>query len=266
MKKVTTIDLCRMKVNGEKIVMVTAYDAATASIVDTAGVDAVLVGDSLGNVIQGRANTLGVTMDEMVYHTQIVSRGVKRAFLTADMPFMSYQGSIEDALRNAGRFLKESGAQAVKLEVNEQSLDTIYAIRKAGIPVMAHIGLCPQSIHAMGGYRVQGRMEGESARLLKLAKEIEERGAFSLVLESIPRKLAREITDSLRIPTIGIGAGTDCDGQVLVINDLLGISEEPLPKFVKKYAELRKTIHKAVSDYADEVKAGTFPAPDQSYD
>ena len=250
----------------EKIVMITAYDAPTARIVDEAGVDIVLVGDSVGNVIQGLSNTLPVTVDEMIYHTRIVSRGIQNAHLCADMPFMSFQSSKEDAVKNAGRFVKEAGAESVKLEVTNDYIDTIREIRKAGIPVMGHIGLRPQSFHDMGGYKLQGRGKGEGAELLALAKKIEDAGAFSLVLESIPQKLAKKITRSIKIPTIGIGAGPDCDGQVLVINDLVGLSEEPLPKFVKKYAEVRETMKEATKDYVDEVKKGVFPSSEHSYD
>ena len=265
MKKNTVPTIRSMK-GEEKIVMVTAYDAPTAKIVDEAGVDIVLVGDSLGNVIQGMPNTLSVTVEEMIYHTKMVARGIKNAHLCTDMPFMSYQSSKKDAVINAGRFIKEAGAESIKLEVTKDYIDTIYEIRKAGIPVMGHIGLRPQSVHDMGGYKLQGRAKGEAAKLVSLAKEIEEAGAYSLVLESIPQKLAKKITRSINIPTIGIGAGPDCDGQVLVINDLAGLSEEPLPKFVKKYAELREEMEKATSDYIDEVRSGTFPSSEHSYD
>ncbi|MEM4658882.1 MAG: 3-methyl-2-oxobutanoate hydroxymethyltransferase, partial [Candidatus Methanosuratincola sp.] len=226
----------------------------------------VLVGDSVANVVQGRTNTLGVTIDEMVYHTKIVARRVKRALLTADMPFMSYQVSKEEAIRNAGRLVKEANAEAVKLEVNEEHLETVYAIYKAGIPVMGHIGLCPQSIHVMGGYRVQGRGEEESARLLNLAKAVEEKGAFSIVLESIPSSLAERITESIGIPTIGIGAGPHCDGQVMVINDLIGLTEEPLPRFVKRFANVRETVLRSVAEFSKEVREGSFPGPEHCYD
>jgi len=265
MEKITVPIICSMKHN-EKIVMVTAYDAPTAKIVDEAGVDIVLVGDSLGNVIQGAPNTLSVTMDEMIYHTKLVSRGIKNAHLCADMPFMSFQSSSADAVRNAGRFIKETGAESVKLETTVDYIDTIKAIRKAGIPVMGHIGLRPQSVHDMGGYKLQGREKSEGNKLIALAKEIEDAGAFSVVLESIPQKLAKKITRTINIPTIGIGAGQDCDGQVLVINDLVGLSEEPLPKFVKKYADIRKTMTKATKDFVNEVRNGAFPSSEHSYD
>lgn len=252
--------------NNQKIVMVTAYDATTAKIVDESGVDIVLVGDSLGNVIQGLSNTLAVTVDEMIYHTKIVSRGIKNAHLCADMPFMSFQSSNYDAVKNAGRFIKESGAESVKIEVTEDYVDTIKEIRKAGIPVMGHIGLRPQAVHDMGGYKLQGKGKTEGAKLVALAKKVEEAGAYSLLLEGIPQKLAKKISQSIRIPTIGIGAGADCDGQVLVINDLAGISEEPLPKFVKKYADIRDMMKRATREYADEVRTGKFPSKEYSYD
>jgi 3-methyl-2-oxobutanoate hydroxymethyltransferase len=265
MKKITVPVISSMK-NKAKIVMVTAYDAPTAKIVDESGVDIVLVGDSLGNVIQGLDNTLPVTVDEMIYHTKIVSRGIQNAHLCSDMPFMSYQSSNLDAVKNAGRFIKEAGAESVKIEITEDYIDTIKEIRKAGIPVMGHIGLRPQSVHDMGGYKLQGREKKEAAKLLALAQKIEDAGAFSLVIESIPQKLAKKITKSINIPTIGIGAGADCDGQVLVINDLSGLSEEPLPKFVKKYADVRDILKSATKEYVDEVRSGAFPTKEHSYD
>ena len=266
MKKMTAPIIRSMKAEGLKIVMVTAYDAATARMVDEAGVDMVLVGDSLGNVVQGLPNTLPVTIEDMIYHTRIVSRGVEHAHLAADMPFMSYQASKEEALRNAGRLVKEAGAESVKLEINEDYVETLYSINKSGIPVIGHIGLCPQSVLEMGGYKVQGRGRQEARRLIDLAKMIEAAGAFSIVLESIPRTLAREITDSIKIPTIGIGAGPGCDGQVLVINDLLGLSPEPTPKFVKKYAELRELVGQSTREFIEEVRSGQFPGREHSYD
>lgn len=265
MKKITVPIISSMK-KKEKIVMVTAYDAPTAKIVDESGVDIVLVGDSLGNVIQGLPNTLSVSVDEMIYHTKMVARGIQNAHLCSDMPFMSYQSSKLDAVRNAGRFIKEAGAQSVKLEVTQDYIDTINEIRKAGIPVMGHIGLRPQSVHDMGGYKLQGRDKEDAKKLIALAKEVEKAGAFSLVLESIPQKLAKKITNSIKIPTIGIGAGPDCDGQVLVINDLVGLSEDPQPKFVKKYAEIRKSMKEATKEYVDEVRSGAFPSSEHSYD
>ncbi|MGQ0793480.1 MAG: 3-methyl-2-oxobutanoate hydroxymethyltransferase [Deltaproteobacteria bacterium] len=265
MTKITVPKLLDMKKQGEKIVMVTSYDAAVASIVDEAGADIILVGDSVGNVIQGLANTLSVTMDEMIYHTKMVSRGASRAHICGDMPFMSYQASKEEAVRNAGRFIKEAGAQSVKLEINESHLETVYAISRASIPTVAHIGLRPQSIHMMGGYKVQGRGEYEAERLLELALDAQAAGAFIVLMESVTWELAREITEALRVPTIGIGAGAHCDGQVLVINDLVGLSAGPLPRFVKKYAEMRDAMTAAVQQFASEVKEGKFPAEENSY-
>ena len=254
-----------MKQSGEKISMITAYDAATAEIVDTAGVDAVLVGDSLGNVIQGLENTLSVTLDEMIYHTKIVSRGIKHAHLSTDMPFLSYQVSVEEAVSNAGRLVKEGNAESVKIEVNDEYIDTIYALYKASIPVIAHIGLCPQSVHVMGGYTVQGKKTEDAENLLNLAHLSEDAGAFMLVLESIPSGLADLITSSVSIPTIGIGAGSTCDGQVLVFNDMVGLSPDPLPKFVTKFAEGRKSFIKATEKYIEQVKKQKFPSKKNSY-
>lgn len=266
MSKVTVPIIVGKKKRNEKIVTLTAYDAATARIIDETGVDIILVGDSLGNVIQGLDKTLEVTMDEMIYHTKIVSRGVNRAHLCGDMPFMSYQSSIEVAIRNAGRFIKDGRAESVKIETNENYLETIYAIQKAGIPVMGHIGLCPQSVLMTGGYKIQGREKNEAKRLVGLANSIEDAGAFSIVLESIPLKLAKKITKSIGIPTIGIGAGPYCDGQVLVINDLVGLTPDPAPKFVKKYANVRQIMTKSVIEFRDEVQCGTFPSLSHSYD
>lgn len=266
MNKVTVPFIRDMKKRGDKVVMVTAYDASTAKLVDEAGVDIILVGDSLGNVIQGQPNTLSVTVDEMVYHTKLVTRGAENAHVCADMPFMSYQLTREDAVRNASRFIKEAGAQSVKLETTLDFLDTIYDIQKIGIPVMGHIGLRPQDVHKMGGYKIQGRDKDSASRLKELAVKTEEAGAFAIVLESIPKRLAAEITDSIRIPTIGIGAGPGCDGQVLVINDLVGLSPDPLPKFVKKYAEVRQTMENATKEFISEVREGTFPQEAHTYD
>lgn len=255
-----------MKEEGRKIAMITAYDAATAKILDEAEADIILVGDSLGNVIQGLPTTLPVTMEEMIYHTRLVSRGTVNSHLTADMPFMSFQISKEEALRNAGRLVKEGGAESVKLETSEDSIETVYTIQQAGIPVMGHIGLCPQNFLRMGGYKLQGRGESEARRLVELAKSVESAGAFSLVLESIPQSLAKEITGSIGIPTIGIGAGPGCDGQVLVINDLLGLSPEPVPKFVKRYSNLREVVLSSTREFIDEVRSGAFPSEENSYD
>ena len=265
MKKLRTTDFREMKERGEKIAMITAYDATVAAIVDAAGVDVVLVGDSLGNVIQGLEDTLSVTLDEMIYHTKIVSRGVARAHLCSDMPFLSYQKSPEDAIESAGRLLKEGQAESVKLEINEEYVDTVYRIQKAGIPVVAHIGLCPQSVHVMGGYKVQGSLPREREELLDLAKSCEQAGAFMIVVESVLSAVARDITESLEIPTVGIGSGADCDGQVLVVNDMIGLTPEPLPKFVKKYAEVAETISDSTKKYVEDVKKGTFPSQEHSY-
>ena len=265
MKKLRTTDFRKMKERGEKIAMITAYDATVAAIVDAAGVDVVLVGDSLGNVVQGLEDTLSVTLDEMIYHTKIVSRGVARAHLCSDMPFLSYQKSPEDAIESAGRLLKEGQAESVKLEINEEYVDTVYRIQKAGIPVVAHIGLCPQSVHVMGGYKVQGCLSGEREELLNLAKSCEQAGAFMIVVESVLSTVAGDITESLKIPTVGIGSGADCDGQVLVVNDMIGLTPEPLPKFVKKYAEVAEAISDSTKKYVEDVKKGTFPSQEHSY-
>jgi len=263
--KVTIVTLSEKKQKREPIVMITAYDYPSAQMVDEAGVDIILVGDSLGMVVLGYENTLPVTMEDMLRHTAAVARGAKRAMVVGDMPFMSYQLSPEQALENAGRFIKEANAHAVKLEGGEEVLDAIKKITSAGIPVMGHIGLTPQSIHRIGGYRVQGRDAEQAEKLKKDAKLLEEAGCFSIVLEAVPAELAAEITGSLSIPTIGIGAGPHCDGQVLVYHDVLGIFQEFKPKFVKRYANLRKEIVDAVSRYADEVRKGDFPDEAHSY-
>ena len=263
--KVTVVTLREKKERGEPIVMITAYDYPSAQMVDEAGVDIILVGDSLGMVVLGYENTLPVTMEDMLRHTAAVVRGTKKAMVVGDMPFMSYQLSPEQALDNAGRFIKEAGAHAVKLEGGEEVLEAIKKITSAGIPVMGHIGLTPQSIHKIGGYRVQGRDEEQAEKLMRDAKLLEEAGCFSIVLEAVPMELAKKITESLTIPTIGIGAGPYCDGQVLVFHDVLGIFQEFKPKFVKRYANLRDEIIKAVSEYVDEVKQGKFPGEEHSY-
>ena len=254
-----------MKKSGEKITMITAYDSCTAEIADESGIEIILVGDSLGNVIQGEPDTLSVTMEEMIYHSLIVSRGIKNAHLSCDMPFLSYQASEIEAVENAGRLIKQGRAESVKLEINEEYIDTIYSINRAGIPVISHIGLCPQSVHVMGGYKVQGRSGKDAEHLLNLAELSEEAGAFMLVLESIPEKLAQKITKSVNIPTVGIGAGKHCDGQVLVFHDMVGLSKDPQPKFVKKFAEGRKLFKDATEKYIDQVKKGKFPGKNQSY-
>ncbi len=265
MAKVTINDLLKKKSEGGKITMLTAYDFPFARIVDEAGVDAILVGDSLAMVVQGLENTLPVTMDEMLYHTKMVSRAAEHAMVVGDMPFMSYQVSVPDAVWNAGRFLKEAGAQAVKIEGGSEVLEHIRAMTRAEIPVMAHIGLTPQSIHRMGGYKVQGKTEEARKRLIEEALAVEEAGAFALILEAIPMELAETITEKLTIPTIGIGAGPHCDGQVLVIHDLLGMFERFVPKFAKRYASLKDDALKAVKSYIDEVERGDFPSEEQSF-
>lgn len=265
MGKITILDLQRIKDEGKKITMLTAYDYPTARILDACGVDILLVGDSVGNVILGHANTLPVSIGDMIHHTKAVAKASKNSMVVIDMPFMSYQTSIKDARRNAGRMIKESGAEAVKLEGGANMEDTIKAITDIDIPVMAHIGLTPQSVHRMGGYRVQGKEDKQRERLLADALAVERAGAFSVVLEVIPSKLAEEITGRLKIPTMGIGAGVGCDGQVLVINDLLGLSGEFRPKFVKKYVNLEEVISKAVKEYISEVKSKAFPSDEHSF-
>jgi 3-methyl-2-oxobutanoate hydroxymethyltransferase len=263
MDKITVPVLTGMK-QKEKITMLTAYDFPTAKIVDNAGIHTILVGDSVGPVMLGYPNTMPVTVDEMIYHTKAVVKAVKSAFVIIDMPFMSYQESIEEAKRNAGRMIKESGAEAVKLEGGSNMKEIIRAIVDIDIPVVGHIGLTPQSIHRMGGHKVQGKGD-TAAKLLEDARAVEEAGAFMIVLEGIPRGLGKEITDMLSIPTIGIGAGPDCDGQVLVVNDLLGMAGDLRPKFVKTYINLQKEIDGAVRVFIEEVKTGVFPDDARSY-
>ena len=261
----TTLDIKKMKALGEKITMLTAYDYAFSSILDECNIDIILVGDSLGMVVLGYDTTLPVTMEDMLHHTKAVSRAAQNALIIADMPFLSYQISPATALANAGRFLQEANAQAVKLEGGREYAEPVQKIVSAGIPVMAHLGLTPQSIHQIGGYKVQGKKEDAARKIVEEAKILEEAGAFSLVLECIPEGLASEITHSLTIPTIGIGAGVNCDGQVLVINDMLGIYDRFTPKHVKKYANLNLEIKKAVKTYIAEVKHGTFPDSEHSF-
>jgi 3-methyl-2-oxobutanoate hydroxymethyltransferase len=264
-KRKTILDLQRMKAEGEKITVLTAYDYPFARLMDQAGIDMILVGDSVGCVVAGYDNTLPVTMDEMVYHTRAVARGVAQAFIVADLPFLSYQVDVVEARRNAGRLMQEGGAQAVKLEGGCNMAATIHAIVDMDIPVVGHIGLTPQSIHRMGGYRVQGKQVEQAQQLLADAKAVEEAGAFALVMEGIPASLAAEITASVGIPTIGIGAGVDCDGQVLVIHDILGLCEKYSPKFVKRYADLSGIIRSGVEDYIRDVRNGDFPGPEHSF-
>lgn len=261
----TTInDLRSTKAEGRRFAMLTAYDYPTARILDTVGIPVILVGDSLANVVLGHPTTLPVTMEEMLHHTRAVARGAPNALVVGDLPFLSYQVSDDEAVRNAGRFLKEAGAQAVKLEGGHPEL--IERMVGAGIPVMGHLGLTPQSVHAMGGYRVQARTEEAAERLLADALQLEKAGTFSLVLEGVPSSVAERVTESLAIPTIGIGAGPHCDGQVLVLHDLLGLSFGKPAKFVKRYADLGDAISRAVAEFKQEVEEGDYPGPEHSYD
>ena len=254
-----------MKARKERITMVTAYDASFARLVEEGGAEAVLVGDSLGMVVQGGQNTLAVTVDDIVYHTRAVNRGLVRAHLISDMPFMSYQAGPEDALRNAGRLVKEGGAHAVKLEGGAELAESVEHLVRAGIPVMGHLGLTPQSVHVMGGFKVQGKEASAARRILKDAQALENAGAYAVVLEGMPAELAAVITRELSIPTIGIGAGAACDGQVLVIQDLLGMDLEFAPRFVKRYARLGETIPEAVRAFQNEVRSGAFPAAENTF-
>lgn len=266
MEKITTINIREMKDRGERIAMVATYDYATARMVDESGVDAILVGDSLANVTLGYRNTLSVTMDEMIHHTKAVARGTKRSLVVGDMPFMSYQASAEDAIRNAGRFLKEGQAEAVKVEGGGKIIRKVEAIIESGIPVMGHLGLTPQWVYQFGGFRVRGKTESAARAIFEDARRLERAGVFSLVLECIPWQLAKLITEKLEVPTIGIGAGPYCDGQVLVLNDLLGLTGTKVPKFVKRFAELDKEVTKALDNYKREVKAGKYPTLAHSYE
>jgi len=258
--RITINQIKEMKQRAEKIVMLTAYDYSTARLVDEAGIPLILVGDSLGMVVLGYESTIPVTMDEMLHHTKAVVRGAKQAMVIGDMPFMTYHVSVEDALRNAARFIQEAGAQAVKLEGGVTVAEKVKRIVECGIPVMGHIGLTPQSIHQFGGFKMQGKTPEAAARLLEDAKALEQAGAFAIVLETIPAQLGQLITDKTAIPTIGIGAGPDCDGQVQVINDVLGSFADFVPKHAKQYVKLTDIISKAVTQYRDEVRDGTFPA------
>jgi len=264
--RITASQIKEMKRQGEKIAMVTAYDYPMAKLVDEAGMPIILVGDSLGMVVLGYESTIPVTMDEMIHHTKAVVRGAKHALIIGDMPFMTYHISTEDALRNAARFIQEGGAQAVKLEGGETVAEKVSRIVVAGIPVQGHIGLTPQSIHQLGGYKVQGKTAEVAARLLNDAKALESAGVFSIVLECIPTPLAKLITERVSVPTIGIGAGKHCDGQVQVISDLLGLYTDFVPKHAKQYTKLHESISTSVSDYISEVKTGKFPTPKQSYE
>jgi 3-methyl-2-oxobutanoate hydroxymethyltransferase len=263
-KKVTTLTFRQKKGRGEPITMLTAYDYPTALAMDKAGVDAILVGDSLAMVVLGYENTLPVTMEEMLHHSRAVARGAKSALLIGDMPFMSYQVSVEEATRNAGRFLQQGGMDAVKLEGGRERAEAVRLITSAGIPVMGHIGLTPQSVNQLGGFRAQGKTALAARRLVEDALILEEAGAFSLVLESVPARLAELISKKISIPTIGIGAGVGCDGQVLVTHDLLGLFDRFTPKFVKKYANFHGEMQRAFTDYIEDVETKRFPAPEHT--
>ncbi len=263
--KQTVTTLQKMKENHEKITMLTAYDYSTAKLIDEAGVHTILVGDSLGMVMLGYENTLSVTMEDMIHHGRAVTRGVKEAFVVVDMPFMSYQTSVYDAVVNAGRLVKEAGAHAIKLEGGAKVCPQIKAIVDASIPVMAHLGLTPQSVNEFGGFKVQGKSFEAARTLIEDAKKVEAAGAFAVVLECVPDKLAKMVTEAVSIPTIGIGAGPDCDGQVLVYQDMLGIYGDMQPKFVKKYENLNETMKGAFASYVKEVQDGTFPAKEHCF-
>ncbi|MDD3364257.1 MAG: 3-methyl-2-oxobutanoate hydroxymethyltransferase [Syntrophomonas sp.] len=265
MTRVSTANIRGKKLKNEKISMLTAYDYSLAAMVDEAGIDMILVGDSLGMVSLGYENTLSVTMEDMIHHTKAVVRGTKHAMVVGDMPFMSYHVSIKEAVRNAGRFIQEGGAQAVKLEGGQERIATVKAILDAQIPVVAHIGLTPQSVNQFGGFKVQGKDLETAQKLIRDAKLLEEAGVFSIVLEGVPTQLAKRITEEVSVPTIGIGAGHYCDGQVLVINDMLGMFKGHIPKFVKKFTNLEPLIMAALKDYKSEVEAGTFPGEEHGF-
>jgi 3-methyl-2-oxobutanoate hydroxymethyltransferase len=264
-RRVTVRSLREMKAGGERIAVLTAYDFLFARLVDQAGTDVILVGDSLAQVVLGLDSTLPITLDDMIHHARAVRRGVQRALMVVDMPFLTYQISREDALRNAGRILKESGANAVKVEGGAaEMVDTVAALVRAGIPVMAHLGFTPQSVHALGGFRVQGREERDREQMLSQARQLEEAGAFSLVLELVPGSLAREITAAVAIPTIGIGAGPHCDGQVLVLPDMLGLNRDFQPRFLRRFAELGDQAEAGISEYVRAVRSGEYPADEHT--
>lgn len=263
--KNTVVTFQEAKEKGDKLTMLTAYDYSTAKLIDEAGVNSILVGDSLGNVVLGYEDTISVTMEDMIHHGRAVSRGAKEALVVIDMPFMSYQPSVYDAVVNAGRLMKEARAGAVKLEGGNEVCPQIKAITDAGIPVVAHLGLTPQSIHAFGGFKVQGKSEEAAKKMLADAKAVEKAGAFAVVLECVPAKLADLITNELHIPTIGIGAGNICDGQVLVYQDMLGLFSDFTPKFVKRFANVGEVMKEAFRSYCEEVKEGTFPAKEHEY-
>ncbi len=265
MKRITIDDLKGMKRRGERIAMITAYDCPCARLVEQAGADVILVGDTLGMVVLGYDTTLPVTVEEMLHHIRAVVRGTQHALIVGDMPFMSYQASPEEALRNAGRFLKEGGAQAVKLEGGVTVAESVRRMVQAGIPVMGHIGLTPQSVNQFGGFKLQGKTPAAAAKLIQDARALEEAGAFAIVLETIPAPLARLITSRVSVPTIGIGAGVDCDGQVQVFHDMLGLFEEFTPKHARRYAEVGEVIRNAVAAYVRDVREGAFPTEKESF-
>ncbi|MDF1562753.1 MAG: 3-methyl-2-oxobutanoate hydroxymethyltransferase [Deltaproteobacteria bacterium] len=265
MRKVTIHTLAKKKREGEKVVMITAYDATLARIVDDAGVDLILVGDSLGHVIQGHESTLPVTLDQMIYHCAAVSRGAKRAQIIGDMPFMSYQAGEDEAVKNAGRLIAEGGAQAVKLEGGRDFTGVVSKIVRAGIPVMGHIGLTPQSVHKLGGYRIQGKSASAHQALLDDARALEDAGIYSLVLEGVAAEVAEAVTAAVSVPTIGIGAGAGCDGQVLVIYDLLGLNPDFKPKFLKYYLDGYQVLRGAIETFGAEVREGSFPAEEHTF-
>jgi 3-methyl-2-oxobutanoate hydroxymethyltransferase len=265
-KQVTTLDLIKMKSAGTRIVMLTCYDALFARLLDAAGIDVLLVGDSVNQVLGGAESTLSATLDQMIYHTRIVRRGARRALVVCDMPFLTYQVTREDAIRNAGRVMATTGCHAVKVEGGVHIAPTVHALVEVGIPVMGHIGLTPQSLHALGGPRVQGRDEVAAQRLRDDATALQDAGAFAVVLELVPATLAGEITQSLKIPTIGIGAGPACDGQVLVLHDMLGLNDEFHAKFVKRFATLADDVRRAAGEFAAEVRAGRYPGPEHSFE
>jgi 3-methyl-2-oxobutanoate hydroxymethyltransferase len=261
----TVLDVQRFKDEGRRFAMLTAYDYLSAQILDDAGIPILLVGDSLGMVVLGYPTTLPVTLDEMIHHAKAVSRGSRQALLVGDLPFMSYHASVEQGITSAGRFLQEGGMHAVKLEGGGRIVEITRRLTEMGIPVMGHLGLTPQFVHQMGGFKVQGKSESQAARIVADAKELEQAGAFSLVLEGVPNAVATRVTRAVRIPTIGIGAGPGTDGQVLVLHDMLGLTSGKAPKFVKRYANLAEEISKAAQQYAQEVAAGSFPGPEHSY-
>ncbi len=265
LRKLTTRSIRERKQTHEKIAALTAYDYVSAKLLDASGIDIILVGDSLSNVFQGNTTTLPVTIDEMIYHTKAVQKGVQRALLVTDMPFLSYQITVEDAVRNCGRVMKETGADAVKLEGGSAIIDVVRRVTEIGIPVMGHLGLTPQSINVFGTYKVRGTQADEQKQIIDDAQRLEEAGVFSMVLEKIPAALAKQVTEHVSVPTIGIGAGPDCDGQILVINDMLGLTEEFHPRFIRRYADLGKLIRERVKQYVDDVRSAKFPDKNESY-